>query len=53
MTTSYKLIPEISIAENNWSAKVIVARKQSPKNARNTSGRYQNLLLMDLEVGTH
>lgn len=50
MATHYKLIPQIAISETNWSAKVVITGKQSPKTARNSSTRYQTVLLMDLEV---
>ncbi|CAA2992823.1 Hypothetical predicted protein [Olea europaea subsp. europaea] len=49
MAAFYKLIPQISTFEKNWTAKIIVAGKQAPKTTRNNISRYQNLLLMDLE----
>ncbi|CAA2992822.1 Hypothetical predicted protein [Olea europaea subsp. europaea] len=49
MAVFYKLIPQISIFEKNWTAKIIVAGKQATKIARNNISSYQNLLLMDLE----
>ncbi|XP_022846492.1 acyl-acyl carrier protein thioesterase ATL1, chloroplastic-like [Olea europaea var. sylvestris] len=36
MTTLYKLIPEISTSESNWSAKVFIAGKQPPKTDRSS-----------------
>lgn len=48
MAAPHKSTPQISALETNLSAKVIVAGKQSPKTARNSNSRYQNLTLMDL-----
>ncbi|CAA3005324.1 Hypothetical predicted protein [Olea europaea subsp. europaea] len=49
MVAPHKFIPQISTSETNWSAKVIVTGKQSPKTTQNSNSRYQNLILMDLE----
>ncbi|CAA3000363.1 Hypothetical predicted protein [Olea europaea subsp. europaea] len=49
MATLYKLIPQIETSEMNWSAKVIIVGKQSPKTARNSTTRYENIVFMDLE----
>lgn len=49
MAGNFKFIPEISPTEKNWQAKLIVVEKFSPKQARHSSSRYQNMVLMDLQ----
>lgn len=49
MAANFKFIPQINPNERNWQAKVIVAEKFSPKQARHGTSKYQNMVLMDLQ----
>ncbi|KAL2546529.1 Replication factor-A C terminal domain-containing protein [Forsythia ovata] len=47
MITQHKLISEISPGQYNWTAKVIVAEKSSPKIAHSSPTKYLHLWLID------
>ncbi|XP_022891743.1 uncharacterized protein LOC111406581 [Olea europaea var. sylvestris] len=50
MAGPYKFIRQIAILEVNWSAKMVIIGKQSPKTTHNSTTRYQNIVFMDLEL---
>ncbi|CAA2995760.1 Hypothetical predicted protein [Olea europaea subsp. europaea] len=52
MTSNYKLIQEINPNQKNWQATVIVAVKLASKQAKHSNSRYQNMVLMDLELNS-
>ncbi|XP_060958284.1 replication protein A 70 kDa DNA-binding subunit C-like [Cannabis sativa] len=47
MAELYKLIPEISLGEMNWTAKVIVVEKSNTKTAIHSPTKYMNMTLID------
>ncbi|KAL2505399.1 Replication protein A 70 kDa DNA-binding subunit B [Abeliophyllum distichum] len=49
MEDKYKLIPDVSPADTNWTAKVIVVEKSLGRTAQYSPTKYQNITLMDPE----
>ncbi|KAL2525922.1 Nucleic acid-binding [Abeliophyllum distichum] len=47
MEHRYKLIPDVSPADTNWTAKVIVVKKCPARTALSSPTKYQNITLMD------
>ncbi|KAL2461333.1 NADPH--Cytochrome [Abeliophyllum distichum] len=50
MEDKYKLIPDVSPTDTNWTTKVIVVEKSPTRTAQYSPTKYQNITLMDPEL---
>ncbi|KAL2498410.1 replication protein A 70 kDa DNA-binding subunit B-like [Abeliophyllum distichum] len=52
MSNEFRLIREVSPGSAGWTVKVVIAEKFSPRVAKKSPTKYQNLILMDSEGST-
>ena len=53
MARQLKKIRENFPKDKKWTIKVLVAKKGMPKISRDSSKKYQNLLLIDLQINVY